>query len=85
MLINDMLSSILASAGSNEDITQRLREAMENYYARCSTETPNMGPGKTGGLNQAIKSVKKLMNDFELRNRTPDIIPVQSVEGGFVS
>lgn len=82
MLINDMLSLIQASDGSNQDLTTQFKVAMANYYARSKTNTPDISPGESGGLNQAISAVKKVMNDFESGGRgTPQVVPDQIVEG----
>lgn len=85
ILINNMLSIIQSSAGSNENIVQRLKAAMENYYARCKTETPYMESGESGGLNKALKAVRKVMSEFEANRPRPEVAPDQQVEGGMVS
>jgi hypothetical protein len=85
ILINDMLSIIQSSAGSNKNIVQPLKAAMENYYARCKTETPYMESGESGGLNKALTAVRKVMSEFEASRPNPEVAPDQQVEGGVVS
>lgn len=84
-LVDKMLGIVQNYAGTNLDMTDELKAAIEQFYARYKTRTKELDSGDTGGLSTALKDVRKALLEFETGKQATDTSPVNQVEGGEIS